>query len=132
MLGLYGVSRVVGLVRDLVRGIEGTMLGSSVGQRECGMNARRLSGIIHKTYLIFVIFSTGTIFGSNFLHTIVRTKQCKMQQNAINCTYNVIINEGDFRFLHICHVQKFETTPHGEKFQISPHLSCTEIKKFST
>ena len=42
-----------------------------------------------------------------------------MQQNTINCTHN----EGYFRFLHICHVKKFEITPHGEKFEIFPHLS---------
>ena len=32
----------------LVRGREGTMLGSRVGQRETGMNAQPLSAIIHK------------------------------------------------------------------------------------
>ena len=32
----------------LVRGIEGTMLGSSMEQRKSGMNAERLSAIIHK------------------------------------------------------------------------------------
>ena len=37
-----------------------------------------------------------------------------------------------FRFLHICHVEKFESTPHVEKFQNSPNLSCIEIWKFST
>ena len=34
-----------------------------------------------------------------------------MQQNTINCTHN----EGDFRFLHICHVVKCEINPHVEK-----------------
>ena len=41
-----------------------------------------------------------------------------------------------FRFLHICHVEKFESTPHVEKFQISPHAYISEIsphdKFFST
>ena len=31
----------------LVRGIEGTMLASGVGQRECGMNAQQVSAIIY-------------------------------------------------------------------------------------
>ena len=78
-------------------------------------------------------FSTGTIFYYIFLHIIVRksekpimrqnsvnrqkktnlaTKQCKMQQNTINCTHN----KGDFRFLYICHVKKFEINPNVEKF----------------
>ena len=34
-----------------------------------------------------------------------------MQQNTINFTHN----EGDFRFLHICHVVKCEINPHVEK-----------------
>ena len=38
----------------------------------------------------------------------------------------------NFRFLHICHVEKFEITPNVEKFQISPHLSCIKIWNFST
>ena len=38
----------------------------------------------------------------------IATKQCKMQQNTINCTHN----KGDFRFLNICHVKKFEINPH--------------------
>ena len=75
--------------------------------------------------LIFVIFLHIEIFLDwIFLHTKVRksqnwfttkqrklptkkcfpSKQCKMQQNTINCTQN----EGDFRFLYICHVKKFE------------------------
>ena len=81
-------------------------------------------------------FSTGNIFGSNFLHTIARksrqtdfaTKRRK-SQNTKKCTYN----EGDFRFLHTCHVKKFEITPHVDKFQISPHLSCEinpHVEKF--
>ena len=37
-----------------------------------------------------------------------------------------------FRFLHICHVERCEITPHMEKFQNSPHLSCIEIWNFST
>ena len=40
------------------------------------------------------------------------TKQHKMQQNTINCT----LNEGDFRFLHNCHVEECEINPHVEKF----------------
>ena len=39
------------------------------------------------------------------------TKQCNMQQNTINCTHN----KGDFRFLYICHVKKFEIKPNVEK-----------------
>ena len=34
-----------------------------------------------------------------------------MQQNIINCTHN----KGDFRFLYICHVKKFEIKPNVEK-----------------
>ena len=56
--------------------------------------------------------------------TTFGTKQCKIQQNTINCTPN----ERDFsKFLHICHVKKFEITRHVEKFQISPHLSGGEM-----
>ena len=48
-----------------------------------------------------------------------------MQQNTINWTHNT----GDFRFLYICHVKKFEINPHFsflhmfhvQKFEISPH-----------
>ena len=35
-----------------------------------------------------------------------------MQQNTIDCAHN----EGDFRFLHICHVMKCEINPHVEIF----------------
>ena len=37
----------------------------------------------------------------------------------------------NFRFLHICHVEKFEITQHVEKCQISPHLSCGKIGNYS-
>ena len=92
-------------------------------------------------------FSTDTILGYIFLHTEAgklqkiatkqrktpkksnfATKQCKMQQDTINWTHN----EGDFKFLHICHVKTFEIKPHVEKFQISPHDRCIEIWNFST
>ena len=38
----------------------------------------------------------------------------------------------NLRFLHLCHMDKFENAPHVEKLQISPHLSCLEIWNFST
>ena len=81
---------------------------------------------------ICYFFSTDTIFGYNFLLTTARklqqtdfvknsvnrkktklfaTKQHKMQQNTLDCAHN----EGDFRFLHICHVEKCEINPHVEK-----------------
>ena len=102
-----------------------------------------------QTYLIFVIFIHGHYFWLKFLHTIVRksrqsdfatkqrisqrktnfaTKQCKIQQNTMNCTHN----EGDFRYLHIFHLKTLEITPRVENFRNSPHLSCTEIWHFST
>ena len=84
-------------------------------------------------YLIFVIFSPRTLFfAKNFStqkrvnrnkptlrqnvnrqkNTSFATKQFKMQQNAINCTHV----EVDFRFLHICHVKKFEIYLHVDEF----------------
>ena len=101
------------------------------------------------TYLIFVIFLHRHYFGLIILHTEARklqklilrqksvnsqkksnfaTKQCKMQQDTINWTHN----EGDFKFIHICHAKKFKIKPHVEKFQISPHDRCIEIWNFST
>ena len=87
-----------------------------------------------ETYLIFVIFSPRTLFLAKIFSTQKRvnrnkpilrqnsvnrqkntnfaTKQFKMQQNTINCTHI----EGDFRFLHICHVKKFEINPHVDEF----------------
>ena len=89
---------------------------------------------IDGSYLIFVIFSPRALFLAKFFSAqkhanrkkmILRqssvnrsrktnfpTKQCKMQQNTINCTHN----EGDFRFLYIFHVKKFEINPNVEKF----------------
>ena len=46
-----------------------------------------------------------------------------MQQNTINCTHN----ERDFRFLHICHVQKFEISPH-DRFFLHGHCPCVRDK----
>ena len=47
-----------------------------------------------------------------------------MQQNTINFTHI----EGDFRFLHICLVKKFEINPHVDEFWTSPHLSWQEFE----
>ena len=85
-------------------------------------------------YLIFVNFSPQTLFLAKFFSTQKRvnrkinfatkqrklpkkktnfpSKQCKRQQNTINCRKN----EGDFRILHICHVKKFEINPHVDEF----------------
>ena len=38
----------------------------------------------------------------------------------------------NFRFLHICHVETSEISPHVEKFSISPQLSYMESWNFST
>ena len=54
------------------------------------------------------------------------------------CTYVKIFSTSytcqmwrNFRFLHICHVEKFEITQHL-KCQISPHLSCGKTLNYST
>ena len=46
-----------------------------------------------------------------------------MQQNTINCTHN----EGDFRFLYICHVVKCEINPH-DRFFLHGHRPCVRDK----
>ena len=50
--------------------------------------------------------------GNRQKNTNFATKQFKMQQNTINCTHIA----GDFRFLHFCHVKKFEMNPHVDEF----------------
>ena len=80
--------------------------------------------VVLQPYLIFVIFLHGHYFWLKFsphnraliatnlfCKKLFATKQLQMQQNIINCTHN----EGDFRFLHICHVVKCEINPHVEK-----------------
>ena len=46
-----------------------------------------------------------------------------MQQNTINYTHN----EGNFRFLLICHVQKFEISPH-DRFFLHGRRPCVRDK----
>ena len=79
-------------------------------------------------YLIFVIFSPPTQFFTHFLHA----KASKSRQNGFhkNSAKQTLWQKNwtNFRFLHICPVEKCEISSNLAKFHISPHLcGKTEI-----
>ena len=85
------------------------------------------------SYLIFVILSPHKkIWGSIFLHT----KAGKSRQNRIATKQHksgfTTKNRVNFRFLHICRVEKIWNPPNLATFSISPQLSCIKIRNFST
>ena len=75
----------------------------------------------HTSYLSF--FSTGTIFSSNFLHTVAR----KSQQNdfATKQRKSLIMKEIS-DFLHICHVETSEITHMWRNYRFI-HIFHVEI-----
>ena len=76
-------------------------------------------------------FSTYTIFGSIFsTQMCVNRYKTDYSKNSVNCqkTDFTTRNRVNFRFLHICIVEKFEIPPNLAKFLISPHLFCENLK----
>ena len=78
------------------------------------------------SYLIFVIFSPRAQFLAQFFSTQKRVNRAKTNfaKNSVNRhkTDFTTKNRVNFRFLHICHVEKCEIPPNLAKFHISPHL----------
>ena len=98
-----------------------------------------LKKIVSSRMIIFVtciphichFFSTYTIFGSIFsTQMCVNRYKTDYSKNSVNCqkTDFTTRNRVNFRFLHICIVEKFEIPPNLAKFLISPHLFCENLK----
>ena len=84
----------------------------------------------HCTFLPICFFSKGIIFGSNFLHTIVRKSlknniNCKKQWTNSKLTHCEV--RRNFRFLHICHKEKCEINLYVGKFRVCPRINFRDL-----
>ena len=83
------------------------------------------AGLFQNRPHICHFFSTNVLLGSIFLHM----KFC-IYGSVFYITHMPYVE--NFRFLHICHVETSEISPHVEKFSISPQLPYMERWNFST